>query len=267
MQLMKMNADLINVPESRSTDPNVSGAVLREPAVLLAALRLRPPQHATRRCRPSTRASSRPRSTSPRRRGSTSLYADRGTSPVPILGRVAAKRAPVLRLPRRVGARRRAGRHRVPAASSTGCATSPPRRRPAGPAPRRSRCSRPRQLNTAHTPDPDSAKFHENDRTITLRVPRHRALRGRRRGGPGAPVDRHRERAERPRPRPRARASPSRWAPRSRRAPSSPTSTATACATSSPPRSDGTLHVFSMKTGLPGGAAGLPLPHRTSSTA
>src|SRR5208283_2062346 len=28
----------------------------------------------------------------------------------------------------------------------------------------------PSEINTAHTPDPDSAKFHENDRTITLRV-------------------------------------------------------------------------------------------------
>ena len=68
-------------------------AVLREPALLLAALRLRPAERRPRRCRRSTRASSRPRSTSRRPAWFDILYADRVTAPVPIVGSVAAKRA------------------------------------------------------------------------------------------------------------------------------------------------------------------------------
>jgi MYXO-CTERM domain-containing protein len=168
MQLAKMNADLINVPESRSPDPNVSGPFFEslpyfsqrfgygrpnvDKAMQAIDAGLIPPEVDL---------------TSPA--WFDVLYADRIPSPVAIEGRVAAKRAqsydyrvewapgvepadsdfqPIVDWVRN-----------VPASTTTGGTAMSPLGMLA-----------PSQINTAHTPDPDSAKFHENDRTITLRV-------------------------------------------------------------------------------------------------
>ena len=232
MQLLKMTADDIDVPESRSTEPRrLAPASSRACRTSLSASAT-----GARTSRATMQAidagSSRPRSTSRRPRGSTSFYADRVPAPVAIDGARRRQARAVLRLQRRVGARAWSRPTPSSSRSSTGCATSRRRRRPAGTSSRRSACS-PRRRSTRRTRrDPDSAKFHENDKTITMRVlaVAHYAERGRpgearrtiaivnQQNGLDADLAQGFPIAH-------GRARP-------RRAPSSPTSTATASATS-----------------------------------
>ena len=204
MQLLKMNADLINVPESRSTRSE------RRPAQFFESLPYFSQRFGYGRPNIDKAMQAIDAGLIPPEVDLTSpawfdvLYADRGTSPVPILGSVAAKRAQSLRLPRRVGARRRAGGHATSSRSSTGCATSPSTTTTGGPEHLAARDARAGQIDTAHTPDPDSAKFHENDRTITLRVRAIAHYAGGDVEGQARRVDRDRQRAERARRGPRA---------------------------------------------------------------
>ena len=167
MQLLKMNADLIDVPESRSTDPNVSGEFYESLPYFsqrfgygrpnlgktLAAVdaKLIPPEVDL---------------TSPE--WFQVLYANLATSPIPLMGSISATRAQSYdyRIEWAPGVEPADSAFvplvnwvkNVPATTTTGGASSP------------LAMVAPGQMNTAHTPDPDSVKFHENDRTVTLRV-------------------------------------------------------------------------------------------------
>jgi len=167
MQLMKMTADLIDVPESRSPDPNVRAQFYESLPYFSQRFGYGRPN--LDKAMQSIDAGLIPPEvdlTSPA--WFQVLYADRTTAPVPILGSVAAKRAqsydyrvewapgvepadtdfqPLLDWVRN-----------VPATTMTGGPNAP------------LAMLAPAQIDTSHTPDPDSARFHENDRTITLRV-------------------------------------------------------------------------------------------------
>jgi len=167
MQLEKMTADVINVPQSRSTDPNISGQyyeslpgfsqrfgygrVNADKAMEAIKAGLIPPE--VEIISPAW---------------FDTLYADRVAGPVPIIGRVVAARAtsydytvewaPGVEQPddsafQPLGS----PLMNVPGKTSSGGPTSP------------LAMIDPRQINTAHTPDPDSP-HHENDRTVTIRI-------------------------------------------------------------------------------------------------
>jgi hypothetical protein len=168
MQLFKMNADIIDVPESRSPDPNVSGPFFESLPYFSQRFGYgRPNLDRTMQAIDAGLIPPEVDLTSPA--WFDVLYADRGTSPVPIEGRVAARRAqsydyrvewapgvepadadfvPIVDWVRNVAA-----------TTTTGGSSAAPLGLLA-----------PSEIDTAHTPDPDSAKFHENDRTITVRV-------------------------------------------------------------------------------------------------
>ncbi len=167
MQLEKMTADVVNVPQSRSTDPNVSGPYYESlpgfsqrfgygrvngfKAMEAIKSGLIPPE--VEIISPDW---------------FDTLYADRVSGPVPIVGRVVAARAtsydytvewaPGVEQPDDsafvpLGA----PLMNIPGKTASGGASSP------------LAMLDPRQIDTAHTPDPDSP-HHENDRTITIRV-------------------------------------------------------------------------------------------------
>jgi hypothetical protein len=166
MQLYKLTADDIDVPESRSSDPNISGQFYESKpgfdqrfgygrvnaANLMKQIQSKmiPPEVDI---------------TSPG--WFDTLYADHVSGPVPILGRVAASRAisydftvswapgvepdasafqPLAPTLSAISSSTISGTNGTPLATID-----------------------PRNINTAHTPDPDS-KHGENDRTITLLV-------------------------------------------------------------------------------------------------
>ncbi len=166
MQIEKQTADDINVPESRSNDPNVAalyyeskpgfdqrfgyGRVNVARAMQVVQSGLIPPEVDI--VAPDW---------------FETLYADRVTGPVPIIGRVLAKRAmaydvvvqwapgvePDDSLFQPLGP----PLMNVPGATPTGGPNAP------------LATIDPRVIDTTHPPDPDSP-HHENDRTVTLRV-------------------------------------------------------------------------------------------------
>jgi MYXO-CTERM domain-containing protein len=168
MQLMKMTADTVDVPQSQSSDPNVADQFFESLSYFSQRFGYGRPN--VDKAMQSIDAGLIPPEVDLTSPGWFDiLYADRTTSPVPIEGRVAAKRAqsydyrvewapgvepadtdfvPIVDWVRNVSA-----------TTTTGGSSSSPLGMLA-----------PSEINTAHTPDPDSAKFHENDRTITLRV-------------------------------------------------------------------------------------------------
>ena len=202
MQLFKMNADVIDVPESRSPNPNVSGAFFESLPYFSQRFGYgRPNLDRSMQAIDAGLIPPEVDLTSPA--WFDVLYADRLTGPVAIEGRVSAKRAQSLRLPRRVGGRAWSRRTRTSSPSSTGCATSRRRRRPGARAAPRSACSRPSQIDTvAHARSGLGEVPRERPDHHPAR-PRRRALRERRRAGAGAPVHRRRQPAERPRRRAR----------------------------------------------------------------
>jgi hypothetical protein len=167
MQLLKSTADVVNVPESRSTDADVASKFVESLPYFSQRFGYGRPNAA--KAMAQIDAGMIPPEvdlTSPA--WFDVFYADRLASPVPIVGRVAAKRAqsydyrvewaagvepddtafqPIVDWVRN-----------VPASTVTGGAPAMPLGMLA-----------PGQIDTTHTPDPDS-KMHENDRTITLRV-------------------------------------------------------------------------------------------------
>jgi hypothetical protein len=167
MQLMKMTANVVYVPESTSSDPNVSQAFVESLPYFSQRFGYGRPNAAN--AMKSIDAGLIPPEVdlvSPA--WFDVFYADRLTSPVPIVGRVAAKRAqaydyrvewapgvepddasfqPLVDWVRNVS----------PTTVTGGAPTSP------------LAMLAPAQIDTTHKPDPDS-RMHENDRTITLRV-------------------------------------------------------------------------------------------------
>jgi len=167
-QLLKMTADTIDVPESRSSDPGVSGAFFESEPYFTQRFGYGRPN--LDRAMKSLDAGLVPPEvdiTAPA--WFDVLYADRGASPVPIVFSVAAKRAQSYdyRVEWAAGVEPADGAfqplldwvHNVPASTTTGGDPSAPLA-----------MINPSQIDTSHTPDPDSAQFHENDKTITLRV-------------------------------------------------------------------------------------------------
>jgi hypothetical protein len=167
MQLMKMTADDIDVPQSRSTDPNVSGAFVESKPGFDQRFGYGRP-NAARAMQAIDGGLVPPEVDLVSPAWFDVFYADRLASPVPIVGRVAARRAqsydyrvewaagvepddsafqPLVDWVRNVS----------PSTTTGGSASSP------------LGMLAPSQINTAHAPDPDS-KMHENDRTVTLRV-------------------------------------------------------------------------------------------------
>jgi MYXO-CTERM domain-containing protein len=168
MQLMKMTADLVDVPQSTSSDPNVADQFFESLPYFSQRFGYgRPNVVSAMKAIDAGLIPPEVDLTSPG--WFDVFYADRITGPVPIVGSVTAKRAmsydyrvewapgvepadsdfqPIVDWVRN-----------VPATTTTG-----------GPSTNPLGMFDPSQINTAHTPDPDSVKFHENDRTITLRV-------------------------------------------------------------------------------------------------
>jgi hypothetical protein len=167
MQLMKMNADLIDVPQSRSTNPDVADQFYESLPYFSQRFGYgRPNMLKTMEAIDAGMIPPEVDLTSPT--WFQTLYADRTTSSVPVMGRVAASRAPsydyivewapgvepddALFQPLTNWVRN------VNGTTVTGGATMP------------LGMMTPGQMNTTHVPDPDSRKFGENDRSITLRV-------------------------------------------------------------------------------------------------
>ncbi len=167
MQLLKMNAEIIDVPESRSPDPNVSGAFYESLPYFSQRFGYgRPRMDKTLEAIDQGKIPPEVDLTSPA--WFDVLYADRTTAPVPVVGRVAAARAQsydyvvewapgvepsdALFQPLTDWVRN------VPSTTTSGGASAP------------LAMLAPKQLNTSHARDPDSAMFGENDRTITVRV-------------------------------------------------------------------------------------------------
>jgi hypothetical protein len=168
MQLLKTTADLIDVPESVSTDPSVSGPFFESLPYFSQRFGYGRPN--LDRAMQSVDAGLIPPEvdiTAPA--WFDVLYADRLTSPVPIVFRVAAKRAqsydyrvewapgvepadsafqPILDWVKNVSN-----------TTTTGADATAPLA-----------MINPSQIDTSHVADPDSAHFHENDKTVTLRV-------------------------------------------------------------------------------------------------
>ncbi len=170
MQLMKMNADLIDIPESTSPDPSVSGAFFESLPYFSQRFGYgRPNMDRTMQAIDAGLIPPEVDITGPA--WFDILYeSGNGASPTPLLGSVAAKRAQsydyIVEWAAGVEPSDDAFQpiadwvKNVPASTTTGGTSATPLAMipPAS------------QLATTHTPDPDSAKFHENDRTITLRV-------------------------------------------------------------------------------------------------
>jgi hypothetical protein len=168
MQVFKSTADVVDVPESRSTDPNVAGPFFESQPYFSQRFGYGRPN--LDRAMQSIDAGLIPPEvdiTAPA--WFDVLYADRLTSPVPLVFRVAAKRAqsydyrvewapgvepadsafqPILDWVKNV----------APTTTTGGDPTAP------------IAMINPSQIDTSHVADPDSAQFHENDKTVTLRV-------------------------------------------------------------------------------------------------
>jgi hypothetical protein len=167
MQLMKMNADLIDVPQSTSPDPNIADQFYESLPYFAQRFGYgRPNMLRTMKAIDAGQIPPEVDLTAPA--WFETLYADRTTAPVPVLGRVAASRAPsydyivewaagvepadtafqpLTNWVRNINGTTATGGPDMPLATLV-----------------------PGQLNTTHLPDPDSRKFGENDRTITIRV-------------------------------------------------------------------------------------------------
>ena len=168
MQLMKMTADTVDVPQSQSSDPNIADQFFESLPYFSQRFGYGRPN--VDKAMQSIDAGLIPPEVDLTSPGWFDvLYADRIASPVPIEGRVAAKRAqsydyrvewapgvepadsdfmPIVDWVRNVSN-----------TTTTGGSSAMPLGMLA-----------PSEINTAHTPDPDSVKFHENDRSITIRV-------------------------------------------------------------------------------------------------
>ena len=174
---MKMTADVINVPQSRRTDPNVGGQYYESLAVLLPALRLRPPErgqgdeghrrrphpargrhhlarlvrHALRRPRHAARARSSAASSRASARESYDYRVEWAPGVEPADASTSSPwSTAVMNVPGHDGDRRL---EHIAA-----------------------RDARPAEINTAHTPDPDSPHPRERPHDHAARA-RHRALR------------------------------------------------------------------------------------------
>jgi hypothetical protein len=167
MQLMKMNADLIDVPQSRSTDIDVADRFYESLPYFSQRFGYgRPNMLRTMQAIDAGRIPPEVDLVSPA--WFETLYQGQVTAPVPIIGRVSAARAesydytvewapgvepadslfqPLAAWVSNVASTTTTGGPDMPLATLV-----------------------PNQLNTTHIPDPDSAKFGENDRTITIRV-------------------------------------------------------------------------------------------------
>jgi hypothetical protein len=167
MQLMKMNADLIDVPESLSSDPNVADQFYESLPYFSQRFGYgRPNMLRTMEAIDAKMIPPEVDLVSPA--WFETLYADRTTSPVPVVGRIAASRAPsydyIVEWAPGVEPADSAFQplsnwvRNINGTTATGGPDMPLTTLVPG------------QLNTTHVPDPDSRKFGENDRTITLRV-------------------------------------------------------------------------------------------------
>ena len=167
MQLMKMNADLIDVPQSRSSNHDVAHQFYESLPYFSQRFGYgRPNLARTLQAIDDKKIPPEVDLVSPA--WFETLYADRTSSPVPILGRVAAARAPsydyIVEWAPGVEPADAEFQpltnwvRNVNGTTATGGAGAP------------LAVLAPGQLNTTHIPDPDSAKFGENDHTITLRV-------------------------------------------------------------------------------------------------
>ena len=167
MQLEKMTADTVNVPESRSSDPNVSGLYYESlpgfsqrfgygrvnglKAMEAIQSGLIPPEVDI--LTPAWFAT---------------LYADRVTAPVPNTGRVVAARATSYdyTVEWAPGVEQADDSAFQPLGSPL---MNIPGKTPSGGPTTPLAMIDPRQIDTTHPPDPDSP-HHENDRTITIRI-------------------------------------------------------------------------------------------------
>ena len=167
MQLLKMNAEVVDVPESRSSNPDVSNLYYESLPYFSQRFGYgRPNMKNTMEALDAGKIPPEVDLLSPA--WFDVLYADRITSPVPLIGTIAAKRA-------------QSYDYKVEWAPGVEPADAqfqtladwmrnvPPSTVTGGPSAPLAMLS-PGQLNTTHVPDPDSNKFGENDRTITLRV-------------------------------------------------------------------------------------------------
>ncbi len=167
MQLMKMNADLIDVPQSTSSNPDVADQFYESLPYFSQRFGYgRPNMLRTMQAIDDKMIPPEVDLISPA--WFETLYADRTTSPVPVLGRIAASRAPsydyIVEWAPGVEPADSAFQplsnwvRNINGTTATGGPDMPLTTLVPG------------QLNTTHVPDPDSRKFGENDRTITLRV-------------------------------------------------------------------------------------------------
>ncbi|HEX3343944.1 MAG TPA: FG-GAP-like repeat-containing protein, partial [Polyangiaceae bacterium] len=168
MQLMKMTADTVDVPQSTSSDPDVADQFFESLPYFSQRFAYGRPN--VDRAMQSIDAGLIPPEVDLTSPGWFDvLYADRIMSAVPIEGRVAAKRAQSYdyRVEWAPGVEPADGDFQpivdwvrnVSSTTTTGGSSATPLGMLA-----------PSEINTAHMPDPDSVKFHENDRTITIRV-------------------------------------------------------------------------------------------------
>ncbi|MGD0528476.1 MAG: FG-GAP-like repeat-containing protein [Polyangiaceae bacterium] len=168
MQLMKMTADTVDVPQSTSPNPDIADQFFESLPYFSQRFGYGRPN--VDKAMQSIDAGLIPPEvdlTSPL--WFDIFYADRIMTPVPIEGRIAAKRAQSYdyRVEWAAGVEPADSDfqpivdwvYNVSSTTTTGGTSAMPLGMFA-----------PSEINTAHTPDPDSVKFHENDRTITIRV-------------------------------------------------------------------------------------------------
>lgn len=166
MQLMKMNADLINVPESRSTNPVVAGQFYESLPYFSQRFGYgRPNMMKTLQAVDAGLIPPEVDFVAPT--WFSVLYQNRVTAPVPVIGSVAASRAqgydyivewaPGVEPSDEQFQPLTSWVKNVPPGTTSGGASSP------------LAMLTPGQLDTSHTRDPDSP-HGENDRTITLRI-------------------------------------------------------------------------------------------------
>jgi hypothetical protein len=166
MQIEKMTADVVDVPESRSTDPNISGKYYESLPYFSQRFGYgRANVASAMKVIQSGRIPPEVDIVSPD--WFETLYADRVQGPVPLIGRVVAARAmsydvttewaPGVEPDDSQFTAFGAPLMNVPGTTPTGGSGTP------------LAMIDPREIDTKHTPDPDSP-HHENDRTITLRV-------------------------------------------------------------------------------------------------
>ena len=167
MQLLKMNAEVVDVPESRSSNRDVSNLYYESLPYFSQRFGYgRPNMEKTMQAIDAGQIPPEVDLVSPA--WFDVLYADRITSPVPLVGSIAAKRAqsydykvewaPGVEPAESLFQKLADWVRNVPPSTVTGGASAP------------LAMLAPGQLNTTHIPDPDSNQFGENDRTITLRV-------------------------------------------------------------------------------------------------